>query len=84
MYGERELSQLIATIATINAWNRFGVSTRKVARALQGGGLQATARMTQLDPKVRDAMVAFGAATRKGLGDPVLAELVMIRGVADQ
>ncbi|WP_372345911.1 carboxymuconolactone decarboxylase family protein [Streptomyces sp. KL116D] len=24
-------------------------------------------------------MVAFGAAARKGLGDPVLAELVMIR-----
>ncbi|MFI6880103.1 carboxymuconolactone decarboxylase family protein [Streptomyces sp. NPDC050400] len=38
-----------------------------------------TARMTQLDPKVRDAMVAFGAAAKKGLGDPVLAELVMIR-----
>ncbi|MEV3860285.1 carboxymuconolactone decarboxylase family protein [Streptomyces sp. NPDC050095] len=35
--------------------------------------------MTQLDPKVRDAMVAFSAAAKKGLGDPVLAELVMIR-----
>ncbi|WP_203645604.1 carboxymuconolactone decarboxylase family protein [Streptomyces sp. SID14478] len=35
--------------------------------------------MTRLDPGVRDAMVAFGAAAKKGLGDPVLAELVMIR-----
>ncbi|GAA2327258.1 carboxymuconolactone decarboxylase family protein [Streptomyces kunmingensis] len=35
--------------------------------------------MTQLDPGVRDAMVALGAAAKKGLGDPVLAELVMIR-----
>jgi AhpD family alkylhydroperoxidase len=28
---------------------------------------------------VRDAMIALGAAAKKGLGDPVLAELVMIR-----
>lgn len=38
-----------------------------------------TARMTRLEPGVRDAMFAFGAAAKKGLGDPVLAELVMIR-----
>ncbi|MFI7384562.1 carboxymuconolactone decarboxylase family protein [Streptomyces sp. NPDC049813] len=38
-----------------------------------------SARTTQLDAGVRDAMVAFGAAAKKGLGDPVLAELVMIR-----
>ncbi|MCX3063149.1 carboxymuconolactone decarboxylase family protein [Streptomyces beihaiensis] len=31
LYDERELSQLIAAITTINAWNRFGVSTRMVA-----------------------------------------------------
>ncbi|MGY0018177.1 carboxymuconolactone decarboxylase family protein [Streptomyces sp. cg35] len=35
--------------------------------------------MTRLDPGVRDAMVALSAAVKKGLGDPVLAELVMIR-----
>ncbi|WEO95752.1 carboxymuconolactone decarboxylase family protein [Streptomyces sp. FXJ1.172] len=29
-FEEAELSQLIATIAVINAWNRFGVSTRAV------------------------------------------------------
>ncbi|QNS04544.1 carboxymuconolactone decarboxylase family protein [Streptomyces xanthii] len=38
-----------------------------------------TARTTVLAPQVRDAMVALGAAAKKGLGDPVLAELVMIR-----
>ncbi|MDG4862303.1 carboxymuconolactone decarboxylase family protein [Streptomyces sp. T-3] len=38
-----------------------------------------TARTTQLDPTVRDAMSAFSAAAKKGLGDPGLAELVMIR-----
>ncbi|MFE2988389.1 carboxymuconolactone decarboxylase family protein [Streptomyces sp. NPDC059262] len=38
-----------------------------------------TARTTHLDAGVRDAMVALGAAAKKGLGDPVLAELVMIR-----
>ncbi|MGW2027515.1 carboxymuconolactone decarboxylase family protein [Streptomyces decoyicus] len=27
-FGEAELAQLIALITTINAWNRFGVSTR--------------------------------------------------------
>ncbi|MFD8572016.1 carboxymuconolactone decarboxylase family protein [Streptomyces sp. NPDC057694] len=31
VYDEAELSQLIAAITTINAWNRFGVSTRMVA-----------------------------------------------------
>ncbi|MFE1951353.1 carboxymuconolactone decarboxylase family protein [Streptomyces sp. NPDC059524] len=31
LYGEEELAQLIAAITTINAWNRFGVSTRMVA-----------------------------------------------------
>ncbi|WP_432179989.1 carboxymuconolactone decarboxylase family protein [Streptomyces sp. NBC_00063] len=38
-----------------------------------------TARTTHLDAGVRDAMIALGAAAKKGLGDPVLAELVMIR-----
>ncbi|MEU6663693.1 carboxymuconolactone decarboxylase family protein [Streptomyces sp. NPDC046821] len=28
LYDERELAQLIAAITVINAWNRFGVSTR--------------------------------------------------------
>ncbi|MEU6663694.1 carboxymuconolactone decarboxylase family protein [Streptomyces sp. NPDC046821] len=32
-----------------------------------------------MPPGVRDAMVALSAAAKKGLGDPVLAELVMIR-----
>ncbi|MFJ4711073.1 carboxymuconolactone decarboxylase family protein [Streptomyces sp. NPDC088785] len=31
LYDETELSGLIAAITTINAWNRFGVSTRMVA-----------------------------------------------------
>ncbi|MER5947354.1 carboxymuconolactone decarboxylase family protein [Streptomyces sp. NPDC001904] len=31
VYDEAELSQLIAAITTINAWNRFGVTTRMVA-----------------------------------------------------
>ncbi|MEU6842926.1 carboxymuconolactone decarboxylase family protein [Streptomyces sp. NPDC046716] len=31
LYDEAELSQLIAAITTINAWNRFGVTTRMVA-----------------------------------------------------
>ncbi|MEV1024493.1 carboxymuconolactone decarboxylase family protein [Streptomyces sp. NPDC050264] len=35
--------------------------------------------MTQLDAGVRDAMAAFSAAAKKGIGDPALAELVMIR-----
>ncbi|MBO1335158.1 carboxymuconolactone decarboxylase family protein [Streptomyces sp. VRA16 Mangrove soil] len=30
-YDEQELAQLIAAITTINAWNRFGVTTRMVA-----------------------------------------------------
>lgn len=38
-----------------------------------------TARTTHLDAGVRDAMSALGAAAKRGLGDPVLAELVMIR-----
>ncbi|MFJ9039164.1 carboxymuconolactone decarboxylase family protein [Streptomyces sp. NPDC102406] len=38
-----------------------------------------TARTTVLDAGVRDALVALGAAAKKGLGDPVLAELVMVR-----
>ncbi|WP_330332132.1 carboxymuconolactone decarboxylase family protein [Streptomyces sp. NBC_00536] len=29
-FGEAELAQLIAVIATINVWNRFGVTTRMV------------------------------------------------------
>ncbi|MFC7307371.1 carboxymuconolactone decarboxylase family protein [Streptomyces monticola] len=36
-------------------------------------------RTTRLSAEVRDAMRAVGAAARKGLGDPALAELVMIR-----
>ncbi|WP_353944308.1 carboxymuconolactone decarboxylase family protein [Streptomyces sp. HUAS MG91] len=31
LYDEAELSRLIAAITTINAWNRFGVTTRMVA-----------------------------------------------------
>ncbi|MEV5612824.1 carboxymuconolactone decarboxylase family protein [Streptomyces sp. NPDC052225] len=38
-----------------------------------------TARTTYLDPAVRNAMSALSAAAKKGLGDPALAELVMIR-----
>ncbi|WP_338699699.1 carboxymuconolactone decarboxylase family protein [Streptomyces sp. Q6] len=38
-----------------------------------------TARTTYLDPAVRGALVALGAAAKKGLGEPGLAELVMIR-----
>jgi AhpD family alkylhydroperoxidase len=30
LYDEKELTQLIAAITVINAWNRFGVSTRMV------------------------------------------------------
>ncbi|WP_374205376.1 hypothetical protein [Streptomyces sp. SP2-10] len=36
-------------------------------------------RTQVLDPKVHQAPAAVGAAAKKGLGDPVLAELVMIR-----
>jgi AhpD family alkylhydroperoxidase len=36
-------------------------------------------RTQLLDPKVFQAMAAVSAAAKKGLGDPVLAELVMIR-----
>ncbi|MGW1808061.1 carboxymuconolactone decarboxylase family protein [Streptomyces sp. NPDC002078] len=36
-------------------------------------------RTQLLDPKVGQAMSALSAAAKKGLGDPVLAELVMIR-----
>ncbi|MFI5570809.1 carboxymuconolactone decarboxylase family protein [Streptomyces sp. NPDC051740] len=38
-----------------------------------------TARTTRLDAGVRSALRAVGAAARKGLGDPGLAELVQIR-----
>ncbi|MFK4067371.1 carboxymuconolactone decarboxylase family protein [Streptomyces sp. NPDC029674] len=38
-----------------------------------------TARTTHLDPGVAGAMSALSAAAKKGLGDPVLAELVMMR-----
>ncbi|MYT68647.1 MULTISPECIES: carboxymuconolactone decarboxylase family protein [unclassified Streptomyces] len=31
LYDEKELAQLIAAITAINAWNRFGVTTRMVA-----------------------------------------------------
>ncbi|MEV6052709.1 carboxymuconolactone decarboxylase family protein [Streptomyces sp. NPDC052107] len=36
-------------------------------------------RTQLLDPNVGRAMSALGAAAKQGLGDPVLAELVMIR-----
>jgi len=35
-FDERELAQLIAVIATINAWNRLCVATRKVPASYQG------------------------------------------------
>ncbi|MEV5549004.1 carboxymuconolactone decarboxylase family protein [Streptomyces sp. NPDC052309] len=38
-----------------------------------------TARTTLLDREVAQAMSALSAAAKKGLGDPALAELVMIR-----
>ncbi|MEU6826767.1 carboxymuconolactone decarboxylase family protein [Streptomyces atriruber] len=38
-----------------------------------------SARTTHLDRGVAGAMSALSAAAKKGLGDPVLAELVMIR-----
>ncbi|MEB8338655.1 carboxymuconolactone decarboxylase family protein [Streptomyces endophyticus] len=38
-----------------------------------------TARTRQLDAGVRTAMQALSAAAKKGLGDPVLTELVAIR-----
>ncbi|MET9493220.1 carboxymuconolactone decarboxylase family protein [Streptomyces sp. NPDC006552] len=37
VYDEKELSQLIAAIATINAWNRFGVSTRQAPGHYKAG-----------------------------------------------
>ncbi|MFJ9039165.1 carboxymuconolactone decarboxylase family protein [Streptomyces sp. NPDC102406] len=37
LYDEKELSQLIAAITTINAWNRFGVSTRQSPGHYQAG-----------------------------------------------
>jgi AhpD family alkylhydroperoxidase len=36
-FEEAELAQLIATIAVINAWNRFGVTTRAVPGHYQPG-----------------------------------------------
>ncbi|MFF3909102.1 carboxymuconolactone decarboxylase family protein [Streptomyces sp. NPDC001848] len=38
-----------------------------------------TARTTYLDGRVRASLQALGAAAKKGLGDPALAELVQIR-----
>ncbi|MCX5361290.1 carboxymuconolactone decarboxylase family protein [Streptomyces sp. NBC_00124] len=38
-----------------------------------------TGRTRLLDPAVGQAMSAFSAAAKKGLGDPALAELVVIR-----
>ncbi|WP_353944307.1 carboxymuconolactone decarboxylase family protein [Streptomyces sp. HUAS MG91] len=38
-----------------------------------------TIRTHHLDPEVRRALQSAGAAAKRGLGDPVLAELVMIR-----
>ncbi|MGK5637100.1 carboxymuconolactone decarboxylase family protein [Streptomyces sp. URMC 126] len=35
VFEERELAQLLAVITTINAWNRFAVSTRAVPGAYQ-------------------------------------------------
>lgn len=37
LYDEQELSQLIAAITTINAWNRFGVTARMVAGHYKAG-----------------------------------------------
>ncbi|WP_251094617.1 carboxymuconolactone decarboxylase family protein [Streptomyces sp. Caat 7-52] len=36
-FGEAELAQLLAAITVINAWNRFGVSTRMVPGHYQPG-----------------------------------------------
>ncbi|MGW0731096.1 carboxymuconolactone decarboxylase family protein [Streptomyces sp. NPDC002851] len=38
-----------------------------------------TTRTTTLPPEFRDAMRALSAVAKRGLGDPALAELVMIR-----
>ncbi len=37
LFGEQELTQLIAAITVINAWNRFGVSTRQVPGHYKAG-----------------------------------------------
>ncbi|MGI5457246.1 carboxymuconolactone decarboxylase family protein [Streptomyces sp. CA-249302] len=39
-FEEAELAQLIATIAVINAWNRFGVTTRMVPGHYQAGDFE--------------------------------------------
>ncbi len=44
-----------------------------------GTAVPAAARTTALAPGVRAALQAVGAAARRGLGDPGLAELVQIR-----
>ncbi len=36
-FDEAELSQLVAAIAVINAWNRFGVTFRKTPGHYQPG-----------------------------------------------
>ena len=41
--------------------------------------VRTTLRTTLLDPAVAQAMSAVSAAAKKGLGDPALAELVVIR-----
>ncbi|MEU0599577.1 carboxymuconolactone decarboxylase family protein [Streptomyces sp. NPDC006393] len=38
-----------------------------------------TARTTHLDDAVRDALRSVGAAAKRGLGEPALAELVQVR-----
>ncbi|GAA5027641.1 carboxymuconolactone decarboxylase family protein [Streptomyces siamensis] len=42
-------------------------------------GSDGSTRTSHLDAEVRTAMQAFSAAAKKGLGDPALAEMVMIR-----
>ncbi|MFH8291546.1 carboxymuconolactone decarboxylase family protein [Streptomyces sp. NPDC018059] len=39
-FDEAELTQLIAAIAVINAWNRFGVSTRQVPGHYKAGDIK--------------------------------------------
>ncbi|MFJ4564731.1 carboxymuconolactone decarboxylase family protein [Streptomyces caelestis] len=37
-YDDRQLAALVMTVATVNAWNRIGVSTRLEPSRGQGGG----------------------------------------------
>nr|WP_203603551.1 carboxymuconolactone decarboxylase family protein [Streptomyces coelicoflavus] len=49
------------------------------AGPLHARSARVTARTRLLDREVAQALSALSAAAKKGLGDPVLAELVMIR-----